>query len=153
IDTVSSHQPWNRIPEEIPWNKVGNGSIWKHLSNHYERESFLSFWDNPAKVQAGYGKTIVYSLNELTKFIQHYGKKNLVVIELGDHQPRNPVTGELAGHQVPISIISHDPKVLEAIKGWGWNPGLRPRKDAPVWPMSGFRNRFFRAFDSNPTPR
>jgi phosphatidylglycerophosphate synthase len=153
IDTVSSHQPWNRIPEEIPWDKVGNGSIFNHLSNHYERESFLSFWDNPAKVQAGYGKTIVYSLNSLTKFIQHYGKKNLVVIELGDHQPRNPVTGEQAGHQVPISIISHDPKVLKAIEGWGWNPGLKPRKDAPVWPMSGFRNRFFRAFDSNPAGR
>jgi phosphatidylglycerophosphate synthase len=153
IDTVSSHQPWNRIPEEIPWDKVGNGSIYNHLSNHYERESFLSFWDNAAKVQAGYGKTIVYSLNSLTKFIQQYGKKNLVVIELGDHQPRNPVTGEQAGHQVPVSIISHDPKVLKAIEGWGWNPGLRPRKDAPVWPMSGFRNRFFRAFDSNPAGR
>jgi phosphatidylglycerophosphate synthase len=153
IDTVSSHQPWNRIPQEIPWDKVGNGSIYNHLSNHYERESFLSFWDNPEKVQAGYGKTIVYTLNSLTKFIQHYGKKNLVVIELGDHQPRNPVTGEQAGHQVPISIIAHDPKVLKAIEGWGWNPGLKPRKDAPVWPMSGFRNRFFRAYDSNPAAR
>jgi phosphatidylglycerophosphate synthase len=153
IDTVSSHQPWNRIPEEIPWDNVGNGSIYNHLSNHYEGGSFLSFWANAARVQAGYGKTIVYTLNSLTKFIQHYGKKNLVVIELGDHQPRNPVTGEQAGHQVPISIISHDPKVLKAIEGWGWNPGLRPRKDAPVWPMSGFRNRFFRAFDSNPAGR
>jgi phosphatidylglycerophosphate synthase len=153
IDTVSSHQPWNRIPEEIPWDKVGNGSIYNHLSNHYERESFLSFWDNAAKVQADYGKTIVYTINTLTSFIQHYGKKNLVVIELGDHQPREPVTGEQAGHQVPISIISHDPKVLKAIEGWGWNPGLQPRKDAPVWPMSGFRNRFFRAFDSKPAAR
>jgi hypothetical protein len=43
--------------------------------------------------------------------------------------------------------------VLKAIEGWGWNSGLRPRKDAPVWPMSGFRNRFFRAFDSNPGAR
>jgi phosphatidylglycerophosphate synthase len=150
IDTVSSHQPWNRIPVEIPWDKVGNGSIYNHLPNHYERESFLSFWDNPAKVQSGYSRSIVYTIKSLTNYIQHYGKKNLVVIELGDHQPRNPVTGEQAGHQVPISIIAHDPKVLKAIEGWGWNPGLRPRKDAPVWPMSGFRNRFFRAFDSNP---
>jgi phosphatidylglycerophosphate synthase len=153
VDTVSSHQPWNRIPEEIPWDKVGDGSIYDQLSNHYERQSFLSFWDNPAKVQAGYGKTIVYTLNTLTKFIQRYGKKNLVVIELGDHQPRNPVTGEQAGHQVPVSIISHDPKVLKAIEGWGWNPGLQPRKDAPVWPMSGFRNRFFRAYDSKPAAK
>ncbi|HEX3904834.1 MAG TPA: CDP-alcohol phosphatidyltransferase family protein, partial [Polyangia bacterium] len=151
IDTVSSHQPWNRIPEEIPWDKVGNGSIYNHLPNHYEGGSFLSFWANAARVQSGYSRSIVYTIKSLTNYIQHYGKKNLVVIELGDHQPRNPVTGEQAGHQVPISIISHDPKMLKAIDGWGWNPGLRPRKDAPAWPMSGFRNRFFRAFDSNPT--
>ena len=150
VDTVSSHQPWNRIPEEIPWDKVGNGSIYNHLPDHYEGGSFLSYWADASRVQANYGRSIVYTINTLTKFIQHYGKKNLVVIELGDHQPRNPVTGEQAGHQVPISIISHDPKVLKRIEGWGWNPGLRPHKDAPVWPMSGFRNRFFRAFDSKP---
>ncbi len=152
IDTVSSHQPWNRIPEEIPWGEVGDGSIYNHLSNHYEGGSFLTYWGDAARVQAGYGKTIVYTMNTLTKFIQHYGKKNLVVIELGDHQPRFPVTGEQAGHQVPVSIIAHDPKVLKAIEGWGWNPGLKPRKDAPVWPMSGFRNRFFRAYDAKPAP-
>jgi hypothetical protein len=153
VDTVSSHQPWNRIPEEIAWNKVGNGSIYDHLSNHFEGGSFLSFWEDAARVQAGYGSTIVYTLNSLTRFIQHYGKKNLVVIELGDHQPREPVTNEHASHQVPISIISHDPKVLEAIEGWGWNPGLKPRPDAPIWPMSAFRNKFFEAFDSQPAAR
>ena len=153
VDTVSSHQPWNRLPEEIAWNKVGDGSIYDHLPNHFKGGSFLSYWSEAPLVQANYGRTIVYTINTLTKFIQHYGKKNLVVIELGDHQPRNPVTGEQAGHQVPISIIAHDPKVLQRVKSWGWNPGLRPRKDAPVWPMSGFRNRFFRAFDSNPAAR
>jgi phosphatidylglycerophosphate synthase len=153
VDTVSSHQPWNRIPEEIAWNKVGNGSIYDHLSNHYEGGSFLSFWEDAARVQAGYGSTIVYTLNTLTRFIHHYGKKNLVVIELGDHQPREPVTNEHASHQVPVSIIAHDPKVLEAIESWGWTPGLKPRPDAPIWPMSGFRNRFFRAFDSKPAAK
>ncbi|HEY2055889.1 MAG TPA: CDP-alcohol phosphatidyltransferase family protein [Solirubrobacterales bacterium] len=150
VDTVSSHQPWNRIPEEIPWNQVGNGSIYNRIPMHYEGGSFLSFWENSSRVQAGYGESIVYTINTLTSFVQHYGKKNLVLIVLGDHQPREPVTGEHAGHQVPISIIAHDPKVLKRIESWGWNPGLQPRKDAPVWPMSGFRNRFFRAFDSNP---
>ncbi|HEX4465249.1 MAG TPA: CDP-alcohol phosphatidyltransferase family protein [Solirubrobacterales bacterium] len=153
VDTVSSHQPWNRLPEEIAWNKVGDGSIYDHLPNHFKGGSFLSYWSEAPLVQANYGRTIVYTINTLTKFIQHYGKKNLVVIELGDHQPRNPVTGEQAGHQVPISIISHDPNVLKRIEGWGWNPGLRPRKDAPVWPMSGFRNHFFRAFDAKPAAR
>ncbi|HXF32678.1 MAG TPA: CDP-alcohol phosphatidyltransferase family protein [Solirubrobacterales bacterium] len=151
VDTVSSHQPWNRIPEEIAWDRVGDGSIYNRIPMDYEGGSFLSFWDDPSRVREGYGKSIVYTLNTLTSFVRHYGKKNLVLIVLGDHQPREPVTGEQAGHQVPISIIAHDPNVLKRIEGWGWGPGLRPRADAPVWPMSGFRNRFLTAFDSKPT--
>jgi phosphatidylglycerophosphate synthase len=153
VDTVSSHQPWNRIPEEIGWNQVGTGSIYDRIPMHYEGGSFLSFWEDSARVQAGYGSSIVYTLNTLTSFVQHYGKKNLVLIVLGDHQPREPVTGEHASHQVPISIIAQDPNVLKRIEGWGWGPGLRPRGDAPVWPMSAFRNRFLTAFDSKPAAK
>ncbi len=153
VDTVSSHQPWNRIPAEIGWNEVGDGSVYDRLPNHYEGGAFLSYWGDAPRVQANYGRSIVYTINTLTGFIQRYGRKNLVVIELGDHQPRNPVTGERAGHQVPISIIAHDPSVLRRIEGWGWNPGLKPRKDAPVWPMSSFRDRFLEAFDSKPAAR
>ena len=49
---------------------------------------------------------------------------------------------------MPISIIAHDPAVLKQIGSWGWDPGLRPKPNAPVWPMSAFRNRFLTAFDS-----
>jgi len=153
VDTVSSHQPWTRIPEGIGWSEVGDGSIYDRLPNHYEGRAFLSYWGDASRVQANYGRSIVYTINTLTRFIQRYGRKNLVVIELGDHQPRNPVTAEGAGHQVPISIISHDPNVLRRIEGWGWSPGLKPRKDAPVWPMSSFRDRFLEAFDSKPAAR
>jgi phosphatidylglycerophosphate synthase len=153
VDTVTGHQPWNRIPEEIGWDQVGNGAIYDRLPNHFEGGSFLSYWGDAPRVQANYGKAIVYTINSLTKFIQRYGKKDLVVIALGDHQPRNPVTGEQAGHQVPISIIAHDPSVLKRIEAWGWNPGLRPRRGAPVWPMSSFRNRFLDAFGSKPAAR
>jgi hypothetical protein len=54
---------------------------------------------------------------------------------------------------VPISIISHDPKVLNQIGSWGWGAGLRPSPNAPVLPMSAFRNRFLTAFDSKPAPK
>ena len=33
--------------------------------------------------------------------------------------------------------------VLDA---WGWQPGLRPAPDAPVWRMDAFRDRFLSAF-------
>lgn len=150
IDTVSSHMPWNRIPETLGWNQVGNGSI---FNSNPEIHETGSFWSDPPRVQAAYGKSIVYALNSLTSFVQHYGNKNLVMIVLGDHQPLPIVSGQHSNHDVPISIISHDPKVLARIGGWGWNPGLQPRATAPVWPMSAFRDRFLSAFDSQPVSR
>jgi hypothetical protein len=95
----------------------------------------------------------VYSLNTLTSFVQHYGKKNLVVIALGDHQPLPIVSGLHSNHDVPISIIAHDPKVLKQIAGWGWTAGLQPAANAPLWPMNAFRDKFFGAFDSHPATR
>ena len=145
VDTVSSHMPWNRIPHPIGWKQVGNGSIYNKTPMIHETGAF---WSNPTRVKAAYGTSIVYAMNTLTSFVQHYGDKNLVLIVLGDHQPLPIVSGRNSNHVVPISIIAHDPKVLEQIGSWGWNPGLQPKPTAPVWPMSAFRNRFLTAFDS-----
>jgi hypothetical protein len=82
--------------------------------------------------------------------VQTYGDPNLVMVVLGDHQPWAIVSGETPNHNVPISIIADDPAVLKRIAGWGWNPGLRPRPQAPVWPMSAFRDRFLTAFGPRP---
>jgi hypothetical protein len=54
---------------------------------------------------------------------------------------------------VPISVIARDPKVLDRISGWGWGAGLRPSPQAPVWPMSAFRDRFLTAFGPQPATR
>jgi hypothetical protein len=73
-----------------------------------------------------------------------------VLVVLGDHQPSTVVTGlspDLS-HDVPISVIAHDPAVLRRISGWGWEGGLRPGAQAPVWPMEAFRDRFLSAFSS-----
>jgi phosphatidylglycerophosphate synthase len=145
VDTVSSHMPWNRIPEMVPWNTLGNGSIFNRIP---EDHSTGAFWSNPPRVQAAYGRSIVYSLNALLSFFKHDHDKNLVMIMLGDHQPLPIVSGHNSNHDVPISIISHDPKVLKDIGSWGWNAGLQPKSTAPVWPMSAFRNKFLTAFDS-----
>jgi phosphatidylglycerophosphate synthase len=146
VDTVSSHMPWNRIPEQIPWSQVGNGSIYNRIPMDHETGAF---WSNPTRVQAAYGRSIVYSLSTLYSFVKHDDDKNLVMIVLGDHQPLPIVSGHNSNHDVPISIIAHDPKVLKQIGSWGWNAGLKPNANAPVWPMSAFRNQFLGAFDSH----
>jgi len=92
-------------------------------------------------------------MSALISFVQHYRDPNLVMIVLGDHQPWTIVSGQQPSHEVPISVIARDPAVLRRISGWGWNPGLRPDPNAPVWQMSAFRDRFLTAFNSPPKTR
>jgi phosphatidylglycerophosphate synthase len=149
IDLVSSHTPWTRIPQLIDWSAVGDGSIYKSLPAGTLSKEAL--WGNRTRVREAYAQSIEYSLNALVSFVQHYGRENLVLVLLGDHQPATIITGQEPSHDVPISIVAHDPKVLQRIGDWGWKPGLRPDPRAPVWPMSAFRDRFLRAFGSAPT--
>jgi phosphatidylglycerophosphate synthase len=151
VDTVSSHMPWNRIPQMIPWSDVGNGSIFNRIP--MDRNTDGAFWITPTRVRAAYARSVQYSLSTLVSFVQHYGNRNLVLIAVGDEQPLPIVSGEGASHDVPISVIAHDPAVLNRIAGWGWRDGWRPAPQAPVWPMNAFRDRFLGAFDSQPATR
>ncbi len=137
IDLTSSHEPWTRIPPLISWNRLGNGSIFNRLA--IDRAALTD-------TQQGYAQSIQYALRALYSFIERYGNKNTVLIVLGDHQPSRVVSGE-PGHDVPITIIAHDPKVISRLTGWDWTNGMLPSSTAPVWPMSAFRNHFLDAFD------
>ena len=70
-------------------------------------------------------------MSTIVSFVQHYGNDKTVVVLLGDHQPATIVTGQGASHDVPISVIAHDPKVTDQIAGWGWQDGLPPSPQAP----------------------
>jgi hypothetical protein len=88
-------------------------------------------------------------MRSLVSFVRHTDDKKLVMIVLGDHQPNSNVSGFNVSHDVPISLIAHDPKVLDHISSWGWAPGLRPSNTGPVMPMNDFRDRFLAAFGSH----
>jgi phosphatidylglycerophosphate synthase len=141
VDTVSSHEPWTQIPPLIPWSEVGDGSIFKRLP--FDRSGL-------GNSEQGYGQSIEYSLRALFSFVQYYGRKNLVMVVLGDHQPAHTVSGFGVDHHVPISIIAHDPAVLRRAAGWGWVAGMRPTTAAPVWQMNSFRDRFLATFGRQP---
>jgi hypothetical protein len=89
-------------------------------------------------------------MSAIASWVRRYGNDKTVVVLLGDHQPATTVSGQGASHDVPISIIAHDPKVMDQVTGWGWQNGLRPSPKAPVWPMAAFRDRFLTAFGSTP---
>ncbi len=146
IDLTSSHAPWSPLPQMVDWNKLGDGSVFRPI--HERAESAEELWRHPEKVPAAYERSIAYSLRSLISFVHRYGDKDLVLIVLGDHQPATVVTGSGASHDVPVTVIAHDPSVTKRISGWGWQAGLRPGAGAPTWPMDAFRDRFLRAFSA-----
>jgi phosphatidylglycerophosphate synthase len=159
VDLVSSHAPWTRIPELIDWDELGDGSVFAGLPVDDLTKGEL--WSDPERVRAAYGRSIEYTLNALVSFVQRHGDDRLVLVVLGDHQPSTVVTGLGANpdapmadlsHDVPISIVAHDFAVLDQIGTWRWEKGLRPGPRAPVWRMDAFRDRFLRAFGSQPAP-
>jgi hypothetical protein len=144
VDLVSSHVPWTRIPQLISWDDVGDGSVFHRVPAQESKRSAI--FSDPDQARAAYGHSIEYTLSAIVSFVRRYGGDNLVLVVLGDHQPATIITGQGAGHDVPISVIAHDPEVLDRIAGWGWQDGLRPSPQAPVWPMNAFRDRFLTAF-------
>ena len=151
VDLISSHAPWTRIPRLISWGAVGDGSIFDRLPAG--KSTKASLFGDAERARAAYGQSIEYSLNTIFSFVQRYGDDNLVLVVLGDHQPATVVTGQGASHDVPISVIAHDPKVMDQITGWRWQDGMSPSPQAPVWPMAAFRDRFLSAFGSPPAGR
>ncbi|CAM3738993.1 hypothetical protein [Smaragdicoccus niigatensis] len=145
IPLVSSHWPWHEIPNLRDWNDIGDGSVFDQPDAGQADSAQVVMLDGP-RMRDGYRRTIAYSLSTLVSYVQTYGDDNLVLIFLGDHQPPTYLIGDDKGLDVPITIVTRDRAVLDRTAGWGWQPGLRPSADAPVWPMESFRDRFLNAF-------
>jgi hypothetical protein len=148
IDLVSSHTPWAPLPHMVPWNAVGDGSIFDGMPEQGQQPDVV--WRNGNDVKAAYGQSIEYSLTALISWLQIVHDKNLVLVVLGDHQPATIVSGSGASHDVPITVIAQDPKVMDRISAWGWQDGMLPSPQAPVWPMDAFRGRFLSAYGPHP---
>jgi hypothetical protein len=144
IILASSHNPWSPIAHTIPWNQLGDGTIFNQIKK--EGTNPTEVWKSAKRVRTEYRKAIQYSVDSLTQWVQRYGNKNTVLVFLGDHQPVPTVTGGTADRDVPITIVAHDPKVLDKISSWGWTDGLKPADNAPVLSMDKFRDRFMTAY-------
>ena len=144
VDLLSSHAPWTRIPPLIAWDDLGDGSIFHRLPVWESSEDALL--SDPGGAREAYGRSIAYALRTVFSFVRHHGGEDAVFVVLGDHQPATVITGQGAGHDVPISVITRDRAVIDRVAGWRWQDGVRPTPAAPVWPMEAFRDRFLGAF-------
>jgi hypothetical protein len=141
---TSSHVPWTPVPKMRDWNDIGDGTVYDAAVKATDGPDVV--WQDPERVRNGYRDSIVYSVSTLVSWVKKYGDDNLVLVFLGDHQAAPIITGSGAGRDVPVTIVAHDPKVLDRIASWGWSDGLKPSHAAPVWKMDAFRDKFFTAF-------
>jgi hypothetical protein len=146
LDLVSSHTPWAPLPQLIDWKDVGDGTVYGPMAAAGAKAEDV--WRDTTRIRTQYRLSIEYTLSTLISYIEKFGNENLVLVFLGDHQPAPVVTGEDASRDVPITIVAHDPAVLDRISAWGWQEGLRPGSQAPVWRMNEFRDRFLTAYSS-----
>jgi phosphatidylglycerophosphate synthase len=142
----SSHIPWTPLPHMVPWNALGDGAIFRSMVRN--AASPATVLHDSKLAQAGYAQSIEYTLNALISFVARSNDKNLVVIALGDHQPSPLVSGYQATHNVPVMIFARDHNVIDRMSGWGWQDGLLPAPNAPLWRMDSFRDRFLSTFGS-----
>ncbi len=144
IVLLSSHTPWAPLPRMVDWDELGDGTVF--AGQHDTAESETTVWRDRTRIRTAYRQSIEYSLDALISYVTKYGDDNLVLVFLGDHQPAPFIAGEGASRDVPITVVARDRAVLDRISGWGWQDGLKPGPQAPVWRMNAFRDRFLTAF-------
>jgi hypothetical protein len=147
IGLTSSHAPWSPVPPLITWDEIGDGSVYSVPSGAGDPADIV-FRRDLSRVRADYTRSIGYSLETLLSYVETEGDDNLVLIIIGDHQPAPLIAGDEASKDAPITIIARDRAVMDRISNWGWQDGLNPDPQAPVWRMDAFRDRFLTAFGS-----
>jgi hypothetical protein len=141
IPLTSSHTPFRPVPKLVDWADVGDGSIFATRKSAGAKGA-----DRTKRVRTNYRRSVEYSLNTLISYVETHGDDNTVLVFLGDHQPSPLITGGGASRDVPITIVARDRAIFDRISTWGWQEGLKPRLDAPVWRMDAFRDRFLTAY-------
>ncbi|WP_435843492.1 CDP-alcohol phosphatidyltransferase [Streptomyces hirsutus] len=150
IILTSSHQPWAPVPEMVGWDELGDGSVFGPVQKAGKQPGDIMA--DTTKSRQEYGRSVEYSVTALTQWLERYGTEDTVLVFLGDHQPIARVSGLRASRDVPVTIVAKDPAVLDQVADWNWTEGLRPDRDAPVWRMDAFRDRFLKAYGSVPHP-
>jgi hypothetical protein len=149
VTLTSSHTPWAPIPQLVDWNAIGDGTVYGPQAKAGNTPEQV--WKDSGRVREEFAKSVAYSVGSLASWVSHYGQDNLVLVFLGDHQAASIVSGQNATHDVPITIVAHDPAVLDKMASWGWQDGMRPDPQAPVLPMESFRDKFLATFGSQAT--
>ena len=136
----SSHVPWNYIPPYIEsWEGFNNGRVYYDRSRNTWYENS---WAAGSELFEGYTHSIRYSLESVFGFARSQLDENDILIVIGDHQPKFPVSEKDAAFGVPVHIISKDRGVLLPFTRFGYEEGLFPPVSDSLPGMERFPGHF-----------
>lgn len=154
---VSSHAPWLDVPDYVDdWRSLNDGKgerlhdtgfydLGRRLQRYTRENPRTSYMgDLTATLREGYERSVFYDLRVLEDFVLRQNQDALIVI-MGDHQP--PVVApETANFDVPVHVLSKDPKLLQEFANQGFSDGLALGATEPaVLDHAGLFSLFVRA--------
>ena len=124
---ANSHVPFEAQPEYVDdWDSLADGSIFH--DGHVR--SFKNNWLWGGEFPEGYLFSIDYELKIIREFMDRYLDPESLVIILGDHQPRIPISGADASYSVPVHVLSGKVALLEPLIRQGFQPRIVPEDEA-----------------------
>jgi hypothetical protein len=145
VSLISSHAPWTPIAPVVEnWSTIGDGSVLSRWTDDGDPPEVV--WRDAERVRRQYASALDYVLRVLASYAANFGDGDTLLILVGDHQPAPLITGEGAGRDVPIHVISGDPELLAPFLAWGFKSGMRPQTGGSARPMEAFRDFFLDAF-------
>lgn len=133
---VSSHVPFEVIPvyrEE--WAFPRRGKEYEDGDLRY----FDNDWLSGKELAEGYLAGIAYSLRTAVGYATEKITERGIVLILGDHQPRKPVSHSVAGYAVPLHLLIPDSIPAETVRDFTSHgdlaPGFLPRFPVPGEPL------------------
>ncbi len=145
ISLISSHAPWTPIPPVLDdWSTIGDGAVFSRWADLGDPPEVV--WRDPERVRRQYALALDYVLGVLASYAGSFVDEHTLLIMLGDHQSAPLITGDGAGRDVPMHVISGDPELLAPFRAWGFSDGMRPADDVPVHRMDAFRDWFLTAY-------
>ncbi len=148
---ISSHAPWTPIPPVLErWSAIGDGQVFSQWAEQGDPPDVV--WRDPERVRQQYALAIDYVLGVLSSYAARFVDDRTLLILVGDHQPAPLITGEGAGRDVPMHVISGSQALLQPFLAFGFTPGMRPQRGPPVARMDQFRDMFLGAFSHPNAP-
>jgi hypothetical protein len=141
---VSSHIPFRPVPPYQPqWDQL-------LTDNPYDPaavETSLSQLPNWLALREPYVDSIRYSWQWLADLVDQTRASDATLLIVGDHQPAASVIGKNQSWDVPVHLVSSNPRLLQRALQLGFQEGLTPHQEKATQPMHSLTKDLLRLLD------